>query len=114
MCQTGSCRIGDEDRQVAFKEPHLWSNRRIRQVDLDRTMREIMREIKMMSKLRFNENIVQIYGVTFQENYPILVVELATEILDIFLADRLDEGNQVNWHHKALLCLDVLRGIRGF
>ena len=66
-----------------------------------------------MKRLAGNPNVIQIYGVTFNANRPILVVELGNETLYNYLWERHTAGATASWLEKNKLCFDVLKGIQG-
>src|SRR5690348_4832553 len=81
----GTCTIDNEPRNVAFKQHRRLGNKRLPQTQLNEILEEFRHEIKLMKKLRYHPNVVQIYGVTFAMKRPILVVELGHCTLSSYL-----------------------------
>ena len=109
----GTCMFGDVEKKVALKEHHSLSNRNIKPNVMRRIFEELRHEIQLMKRLKYHPNIVQIHGVVFIDNKPLLIVELASETLDDYLDHQHKTGKTVDWHAKTMLCIDVLEGLRG-
>jgi serine/threonine protein kinase len=104
----GTCTIEGETYKVAFKDHRRLQGSRVSQIDLNRTLTEFRHEIKLMKRLDDHPNVVQIIGVTFRANVPILLVEFG----DLTLENHL-YSTTVGWPEKIKLCLDIVDGIEG-
>ena len=80
---------------------------------MDSILEDFRHEITLMKKLKFHPNIVQIFGVTFREAKPIVIVELGNETLDVYLWEKAAAGAPASWFEKTMLCLDVSKGTQG-
>src|SRR3954463_1409665 len=98
---------------IALKKHIKLNHKKVTQRDVDQAFRELRHEIKLMKRLEFHPNIVQIIGETFEESRPVLLVELADHTLDAYLYEQYHEGKTISWFEKIMLCMDVLRAVQG-
>ena len=101
--------INANTRDVAFKEHRRFFSPKPRRRVYEDVLNELRHEIKLMNMLRNHPNVVQIFGVTFKDERPILIVELG----NFTLVNYFEEMDSVNWFEKIMLCLDVTKGLQG-
>lgn len=107
----GTCVISGTKTKVALKRPRTAVSEGMRKKDISLTS-VIKQELTIMERFKSTSNIVSLYGMTFDEFTPVLVVELATCSLDRYLSDACQRGLPITWIEKARLCCDIAEGLQ--
>lgn len=71
---------------------------------------DIQQELRMLKHFESHPNIIDLYGVTFKDLKPILVVELAVDTLRGYLRKRINE-KPVDWQIKKRFCCEISDGL---
>ena len=73
---------------------------------------DVRQELRMMKHFEKHPNVINLYGIFFQDLKPVVIVELAKDKITSFLADKKEENETVDWDTKARFCCEIADGLR--
>lgn len=97
--------------KAALKEPRVNLTPTIRDKAISTLLSDIRQELRIMKHLESHPYIAGLYGITFDNLKPILIVELAANSLPNYLCSRSQANSPVNWDTKARFCCEIADGL---
>jgi serine/threonine protein kinase len=104
---------GSDAIPVALKAPLKAIDKKTGDTKVSDILNNVRQEIRMMKHFDGHPNIIKLYGITFKNLNPIMIVELATEgCITDYLEIKKHNGEPIDWGTKAQFCYNVADGIR--
>ena len=97
---------------VAIKVPNVTIKDMNRDNKAASVLNDVRQELRMMKHFEKHPNIINLYGIIFQDLKPMMIVELAEDKITSFLADKKEKNETVDWDTKARFCCEVADGLR--
>ena len=85
-------RLREEEIAVALKMPNVNISDKMPDKRLHMVLGDIRQELRIMKHLEEHPNIINLYGVTFMDLKPVIIVELAVDNLANYLWRRKERG----------------------
>ena len=97
---------------VALKVPNATMKDMNRDNKAASVLADVRQEFRMMKHFEEHPNVINLYGIIFQNLKPMVIVELAEDKITNFLADKKEKKETVDWDTKARFCCEVADGLR--